>query len=70
MESKLIELLTQLKGFKFVSTIVLVYKKREKEDKAKYDNFYSNSKAEIIIKESNIDNVFQSIYTKIIINIQ
>ena len=70
MESKLIELLTQLKGFKFVSTIVLVYKKREKEDKTKYDNFYSNSKAEIIIKESNIDNVFQSIYTKIIINIQ
>ena len=70
MESKLIELLTQLKGFKFVSTIVLVYKKREKEDKTKYDNFYSNSKAEIIVKESNIDNVFQSIYTKIIINIQ
>ena len=70
MESKLIELLTQLKGFKFVSTIVLVYKKREKEDKTKYDNFYSNSKAEIIFKESNIDNVFQSIYTKIIINIQ
>ena len=70
MESKLIELLTQLKGFKFVSTIVLVYKKREKEDKTKYDNFYSNSKAERIIKESNIDNVFQSIYTKIIINIQ
>ena len=53
-----------------MSTIVLVYKKREKEDKTKYDNFYSNSKAEIIIKESNIDNVFQSIYTKIIINIQ
>ena len=32
--------------------------------------FYSNSKAEIIINESDIDDVFQSIYTTIITNIQ
>ena len=32
IKSKLIELLTQLKGFKFVATIVLVFKKRERED--------------------------------------
>ena len=31
--------------------------------------FYSNSKAEIIINESDIDDVFQLIYTTIISNI-
>ena len=64
------ELLTQLKGFKFVTTLVLVFKKIENKDKTKYDNFYSTSKAEIIINESAIDDVFQSIYIKIITNIQ
>ena len=58
------ELLTQLKGFKFVTTLVLVFKKIESEDKTKYDNFYSSSKAEIVI--NYIDDVFQSIYTTII----
>ena len=37
IKSKLIELLTQLKGFKFVTTLVLVFKKIESEDKTKYD---------------------------------
>ena len=32
--------------------------------------FYSNSKAETIIYESKIDDVFESIYTPIISNIQ
>ena len=32
IESKLIELLTQLKVFKFVTTLVLVFKKIESED--------------------------------------
>ena len=35
----------------------------------KYDKFYSNSKAEII-NESDIDHVFQSIFTTIISNTQ
>ena len=42
----------------------------ESEDKTKCDNFYSSSKAEIIINESDIDDVFQSVYTTIIINIE
>ena len=46
----------QLKGFKFV---VLVFKKIESEDKTKYDIFHSNSKTEIIVNESDIDDVFQ-----------
>ena len=45
MESKLTDLLTQLKGLRFVTTIALVFKKIESEDKTKYDNFYSSSKA-------------------------
>ena len=63
IKSKLIELLTQLKDFKFVTAIVLVFKEIETKSKTKYDNFYSSSKAKIIINESDIDDVFQSIYT-------
>ena len=37
--------------------IVLVYKKLEKEDNTKYDNFNSSSKAEIIINKSDINDV-------------
>ena len=59
----------KLKGFKFMTTLVLVFKKIESEDKTKYYTFYSNSKAEIIINENDID-VFESIYTTIISNIQ
>ena len=53
-----------------MTTLVLVLTKIESEDKTKYDNFCSSSKAEIIINASDIDNVFQSIYTTIITNIQ
>ena len=53
-----------------MTTLVLVLTKIESEDKTKYDNFYSSLKAEIIINASDIDNVFQSIYTTIITNIQ
>ena len=61
--------MTQLKGLKFVKTIVLAFKKIESKDKTKYDNFYASSKAEIIINEIDID-VFQSIYHTIITNVQ
>ena len=40
------------------------------KDKTKFGNFYSSSKAEIIINESDIDNVFKPIYTTITTNIQ
>ena len=53
-----------------MTTLVLVFQKIESEDKTKYENFYSSSKAEIIINESEIDNVFQSIYPTNITNIQ
>ena len=66
IKSKLIELLTQLKAFEFVTTLVVLFKKIEIEDKTKYDNFYSSPKAEIVINKSDIDYVFQSIYTIIL----
>ena len=53
-----------------MTTLVLVLKKIKIEDKAKYDIFNSHSKSEIIMNESDIDNVFQSIYTTIIPNMQ
>ena len=70
IKSKLINLLSELSGFKFATTLVLVFKKIESEDKTKYDTFYLSSKTEIIINESDIDDVFQLIYTTIIWNIQ
>ena len=53
-----------------MTALVLVFKKTESEDETKYDTFYSNSKAEIIISECDTDDVFQSIYTTIISNMQ
>ena len=40
IKSKLIELLTQLKGFRLVTTLASVFKKIKSEDKTKYDTFY------------------------------
>ena len=51
-----------------MTTLVLVFKKIESEDKTKNDTFYSHSKAETITNESEIDDVFQSIYTTTISN--
>ena len=48
-----------MKGFKFVTKLVLVFKKLEIEDKGNHDNFYSSLKVETIINESDIDEVFQ-----------
>ena len=45
-------------------------KRIESEDKTKFYKFYSSSKAEIIINESDIDDVFQTIYIAIITSIK
>ena len=55
-------MLPELRGFKFVITLILVFQKIESGDKKKFDNFYSNSKVEIIVNENDIENVFKSIY--------
>ena len=51
-------------------TLVLVFTKNDSEDKTKYDTFYSHSKAETIINESDIDGVFKLNYITVISNIQ
>ena len=52
------------------SQLALVFKKIKSKDKTKYNNFYSSSKEETIINESNIDNVFKSIYNTGTKNVQ
>ena len=53
-----------------MTTLVVAFKKIESEDKIRHDNFYSSSKAERVINESDIVDVFESIYAAIISNIQ
>ena len=53
-----------------MTTLALVLKKIESDDKTKYDTLFSISKAEIIINESNTDVAFNPTYTTIISNIE
>ena len=65
-----LDLLTKLKTFKFVTTLNLEFQKIESDDKTIKSTFNSNSKAKTIINERDIDNVFESIYSAIISDIQ
>ena len=56
--------------YKLKTKLVLVFKEIESKEKTMYDNFYSRSKAEIIINESDIEDLFKSIYTTIITSIK
>ena len=49
IRGELKNLLTELKEFKFMITLVLEFKKIESDDETKYSTFYSSSKAETII---------------------
>ena len=53
-----------------MTTLVLEFKKIKTDDQTKYSIFISNLKAEIIINESNIDDISESIYSTIISNVQ
>ena len=48
-----------------MTTLVLVLKTTESDDETKYDTFYLNSKAQIIIDKIDIDDAFKSIYSTI-----
>ena len=69
IKNKLKDLLSELRGFKFVNTLVIEFKKIEIDDTTKYGTFYWNSKAELIIVEIDTDDLFESIYSTIISNI-
>ena len=56
IKNKLTDLLTGLKGFKFMTTIVLEFKKIESGDKTKYDTLNSYKSNYTTIK-SNIQNL-------------
>ena len=62
--------MSELRGFKFVTALLLELKEIESHDATKYSTFYWNSKAETTINGSNIDNAFKSVYSAIISNIQ
>ena len=47
----LIDLLSQLRGFKFVIALALEFQKIKGDDETKYSAFYSNSKAKTVINE-------------------
>ena len=53
-----------------MTTLVLLFKKTENKDKIKFHNCFLSTKAEIIINESDIDDVFESINSTIVSNIQ
>ena len=62
IKSKLIELLIQLKGFKFLTTLVLVFKKIESEDKTSITVFiYTQKQKQVPMKVTLIMCFNQSI---------
>ena len=68
LKIKLSALLPELKGFKFVITLVSEAKKLQSYHKTLYSSF--NSKAERIINESDVVDVFEAIYGTVLSNIQ
>ena len=65
IRNKLIDLLTELKGFKLVTALILEFKKIENDNKTKYSTFHLNSKPETVINESDTNDMFESTYSAI-----
>ena len=65
IKNEIIDLLTGLRGFKFMATLVSSFEKLKSDDKTMYSNLYLNSKLETVISESDIDGVLESIYSTI-----
>ena len=65
-----LKILSELRGLKFVTAIVLMFKNIQSKDKTKFDIFYSSLNVEIIINENDIENVSKSVYTIITSNKQ
>ena len=63
---KLIDLLNELKGLIFATILVFEFTKIQSDDKSLYSTLHSNSKAETVVNEIDIDDVFESIYSTII----
>ena len=63
---KLIDLLNESKGLIFATILVFEFTKIQSDDKSLYSTLHSNSKAETVVNEIDIDDVFESIYSIII----
>ena len=63
-------MLSELKGFELVATLVLEFKKIQSDDTTLCSTFHWNSKTEPIINKTGIRDVFQSIYSNIMSNTQ
>ena len=50
IKNMLIDLLTQLKSFKFETTLFLVVKKIESDDKTEYDTFHTKKQKQLLMK--------------------
>ena len=68
IKSKLIDLLLELRGSKFVTTLVLSFKKTESEDKRNYDTFIRTQNPQLSMKRTLM--MFSTNYTTIIRNIK
>ena len=60
----------ELRRFQLVIALISEIKKIESDDETKYSTFCLNVKAEAIINETYIDDIFESFYITIIANIQ
>ena len=69
IKNKLKDLLTELRGLKYLTTLVIEFEKIESDDTTIYI-FFSNSKSATVINANDIDYVFKSIYVTIISNIR
>ena len=70
MKNKLIDLLSVLRAIKFVTSLVLEFKKQKMMMKQKYSSFYLICKEETIVDKRNTDNLFEAICVTIILNIK
>ena len=59
-KTKLEDSLTELRGFKFMTTMTIEFRKIASNDVTKYSTFYPISKAETIIIESDIVLFYQT----------
>ena len=67
---KIKNLLNELRGYKFNMILALNFKKSKSKDETKFCTFHSNSKAERIILDADIDSIFELILSTIMTKIQ
>ena len=70
IKNRLKNLMTKLEGFKLKKTLVLEFIKIKSDNETKYSSLHLSSMVENIINESEINDLFKSIYSTVLSNIQ